>query len=937
MKMKSASVFTVLALLALSTINSQLSTAHAQTPAGTVFTYDGKLQYGGSPVADGLYDFQFNLSNAPTGGSQVGSTLPKTAVPVTNGLFTTTLDFGAVFTGNATWLAISVCSNGVGSFQNLAPLQELTPTPYAVFAESGNAAGLNGTIPAANFGGTYGNVITLNNPGNSISGNGSGLTSLNAAQLTGLLGNAQLANNSITINPGTGLSGGGVAALGGSLTLSTAAGALTTPISIPGTAQTAVPNTSYAATSASLTTINLPTTANMGDVVEVNGTGAGGWQVSGSIDGTQGFIWTLQANAPSGNWQSVASSSDGTHLVAVLFNVISGWIYTSADSGVTWTLANAPIEEWQSVASSADGTHLVAVVFGGRIYTSTDSGVTWTPQANAPVEEWQSIASSSDGSHLVAVASGGGGFYTSADSGVTSTPQANATNENWKSVVSSSDGSHLVAVVFGGGIYTSADSGVTWTSQANAPVEDWNSVASSSDGSHLVAVPEDGGIYTSADSGVTWAPQVTAPTENWNSVASSSDGSHLVGVISGGGIYTAVVTPGTVAGSLGSSEKFEYIGGGVWEPVQANGTGSITINTGTGLIGGGTVALGGSLTLSATGAGSGIISVMGNSDITATTVAGSVTLNDNSTSISTPGTIVRRDGTGSFSAGTITLGGSLILPAIANGGRDAILSGSSSPAPLLLNDFFGNICVGLSAGGKLSTTTQPGDNTALGVGALFDNFLSGYNTAIGYEALSNSTAGMNTGVGFMALSANKTGSGNIALGAAAGIAIASGNNNIDIGNQGIAGDNGIIRIGTQGTQTACFVAGNVYANGVMLTSDRNAKENFSTINALAVLAKVASLPVTEWNYKTDEKGVQHIGPMAQDFQAVFQLSKDDKHISVVDEGGVALAAIQGLNQKLEQQGKDKDAEIQDLKQQNDSLAARLNELESAVKQLATQK
>ena len=147
MKIKHTCKLTALALLALSTLNSQFSTARAQTPAGTVFTYDGKLQYGGSPVADGLYDFQFNLSNEPTGGSQVGSTLPKTAVPVTNGLFTITLDFGAVFAGNATWLAISVCSNGVGNFQSLAPLQELTPTPSAIFAES--SSNVSGTVSAA--------------------------------------------------------------------------------------------------------------------------------------------------------------------------------------------------------------------------------------------------------------------------------------------------------------------------------------------------------------------------------------------------------------------------------------------------------------------------------------------------------------------------------------------------------------------------------------------------------------------------------------------------------------------------------------------------------------------------------------------------------------------------------------------------------------------
>src|ERR1017187_438736 len=95
------------------------------------------------------------------------------------------------------------------------------------------------------------------------------------------------------------------------------------------------------------------------------------------------------------------------------------------------------------------------------------------------------------------------------------------------------------------------------------------------------------------------------------------------------------------------------------------------------------------------------------------------------------------------------------------------------------------------------------------------------------------------------------------------------------------------------------IIGTVTANGVLLTSDRNVKENFTSLNPQAVLARVVSLPVREWNYKTEDQAQRHIGPLAQDFQAAFQLSADDKHISVVDEGGVALAAIQGLNQKLE--------------------------------------
>ena len=130
------------------------------------------------------------------------------------------------------------------------------------------------------------------------------------------------------------------------------------------------------------------------------------------------------------------------------------------------------------------------------------------------------------------------------------------------------------------------------------------------------------------------------------------------------------------------------------------------------------------------------------------------------------------------------------------------------------------------------------------------------------------------------------------------------------------------------------VLGDVYGHSFNSTSDRNAKENFSSVSPAEILDKVASLPVSQWNFKGEQKEVQHIGPMAQDFHAAFGLDgTEDKRISLTDEGGVALAAIQGLNQKLDE----KDAEINTLKQQNDSLAERLNALESTVKQLGTQK
>jgi hypothetical protein len=64
----------------------------------------------------------------------------------------------------------------------------------------------------------------------------------------------------------------------------------------------------------------------------------------------------------------------------------------------------------------------------------------------------------------------------------------------------------------------------------------------------------------------------------------------------------------------------------------------------------------------------------------------------------------------------------------------------------------------------------------------------------------------------------------------------------------------------------------------------------------AVLAKVAALPVSEWSY-TSERGVRHVGPMAQDFYAAFRVGEDDRHITSIDEDGVALAAIKALDEQ----------------------------------------
>jgi hypothetical protein len=98
-------------------------------------------------------------------------------------------------------------------------------------------------------------------------------------------------------------------------------------------------------------------------------------------------------------------------------------------------------------------------------------------------------------------------------------------------------------------------------------------------------------------------------------------------------------------------------------------------------------------------------------------------------------------------------------------------------------------------------------NTATGVNALESNATGGNNTATGYIALQVNTGSNNTANGSGALANNRTGGANIALGASAGGNLTTGSNNIDIGNAGVAGESGKIRIGTTGTHHAAFIAG----------------------------------------------------------------------------------------------------------------------------------
>jgi len=588
----------VFAALFLAGISNALS-------QGTAFMYQGKLANGGAP-ANGSYDLAFTLYNANTAGAAIAGPVTNSATAVSNGLFSTTIDFGAgVFNGSNYWLDISVSPTGSNTFVELTPRQAIMPTPYAIYsanaatatvatsAASVSASNISGTVSAAQLPGTVlTNGANSVNLAGSFSGNGSGLTGIN--------------------------------------------GAIPWRV-VCGTNVQAASNTGYLLTNNSPVTVVLPPSPNFGDIVRISCPGLGGWkavknagqtilnnfstqfnwtgragsinEVALSADGTKvvatfggygiststnsGATWTVQAGAPSETWVGVASSLDGTKLAAIYQNssyegaLDSGGIYTSTNSGVTWVdETNAPSADWASIVSSADGTKLAAtyydyssdaVFYSGGIYTSTNSGATWVDETNAPSADWFSIASSADGTKLAAVgvdpSSYVGNIYISTDSGVTWIEQANAPTTTWSSIVSSADGTKLAAIG-GAQIYTSKDSGVTWGNPSVPPGSAyWTCIASSADGAKLVAGGGFGQIDTSSDGGISWVIQQNSfnyQNGEWAFVASSADGTTLFALVGPdqGSVYIRTIGTDNLSGDVNSAVELQYVGNGQFLPIS---------------------------------------------------------------------------------------------------------------------------------------------------------------------------------------------------------------------------------------------------------------------------------------------------------------------------------------------------------------------------------
>lgn len=260
-----------------------------------------------------------------------------------------------------------------------------------------------------------------------------------------------------------------------------------------------------------------------------------------SADG--GVIWTHPLLPRQDVWGTdaavVTSSSDGTHLAVACGDAggPGGPVFTSADGGVTWTYqTSAGSSYWTSIASSADGTDLVAAGMSAattsEVRTSIDSGVAWINHKIGGSYNGILVTSSADGTHLAAAVDDGD-IYTSTDGGDTWVNDAALGTHNWRAIASSADGMQLAVAEDGGDIHTSTNGGATWTDQPGAGVGQWVAIANSTDGARLVAASNcdsiasstscvGGHIYTAVHTG---APNEASSSISFPATTAQSFGS----------------------------------------------------------------------------------------------------------------------------------------------------------------------------------------------------------------------------------------------------------------------------------------------------------------------------------------------------------------------------------------------------------------------------
>ena len=803
-----------LALLALSTLNLQLSTAFAQ---GTAFTYQGRLN-DSDRSGNGNYDVGFTLFDAAGGGIMIAGPLTNT-VSVSNGLFTTTVDFGAAaFDGNARWLEVAVRTNGAAAFAALSPRQQLAPTPYAVYAPSAGAASTASMASsiAANT------VYNASLQANSITTD---------KILDGTITDADIA--------ATGISGGKI--LGGDLQ-----------------AQRLEVGTNHI------------------------------------LNGTLATIAGGSTNTVNANYAAVGGGYHNTIQTNALYSAIGGGnnntIQTNAQSAVIGGGYNNTIQ-WNASSATISGGYGNIIqpyayysIIGGGYYNTIQTNTAYSVIGAG----YQNVIQPS--AYYAAI--GGGGYNTIQPSTYYATI-AGGRNGTIQS--------NLQYATIGGGYYNSIRAYASYSTIAggNNNTIHTNTQNATIGGGYLNTIQTNAGYATI---GGGYGNEIRGRGASISGGESNLAETNTYDVNIGGG-YGNKIQAGTAYAAIGGGYQ------NLIEPQVDNaGIGSGWANR---------IAYG-AQNCAIAGGHQNIIQT----NAANCTISGGYqnTIQSNASSSAVVGgylnTIQPLAQYATVCGGYLNTAGARYSLA-AGQQAQAVHNGSfvwadySAYAPFTStssNQFLiratGGVGIGTTAPDNPLTVVSVG-GTSGGVGAnpevvgRFRQSGAG-TTAISIDANSGQDA---------ALYLAENGSAAWDIRHSPGVA-----HELDILYRGPGGPLAAFQLRTNGYLR---IAGYLTQG-----SDRNLKQDFVPVDSREILQHLVSLPITSWTYRSE--GVPHMGPMAQDFYAAFGLGGDDKHIATIDADGVALAAIQGLNQKLD----DLQTALDRRDAENAELKARLEKLEN---------
>ena len=894
----------------------------AATPMGTAFTYQGRLTDLGVP-ANGDYDFKFTLYDDLTGGLQAGSTESVDGVPVVDGLFTVELDFGTNFRGEARWLEIEVAPYMSGSYTLLSPRQELTPTPYALYATMADSVqdGISGSgtpdyVAKFTAARTIGDSTILDDGTNVGIGTASPGYKLDVGDIVESYNYVRIgaANyTGILFYDGEGTNSGQIRYnhTGDFMRFDTRKPGLSSAERMRITAEGDV---------------GIGTTSP-GERLSVNG-------IVESITG--GFRFpdgTLQTTADTGGtclWQQSASdiyynsgdvgigtSTPDTLLVVEKHNdsniiPMATFRTTGTDSAGAIRFENANANEFNLGITRND---VLALGYNSnislpsdllRITSAGDVGIGTTAPASAldVVGTVTADAFVGDGSGLTGIptspwqTSGSGIYYTAGSVGIgTTSPSSRLHVEDDDPndvtlMVHNLDNTGIERLRFG--TSTAADAAITvWGSSHATMPGKWRFINNKTSG-HFDWLTDGAARMTLTNSGDLGIGTDT-PSEALEVVGNIQ----ATGTLKSGSSIVIDGTPGSE--QITSSADLElHVGWGRALRIE-NQSGSPNI------IGGYSGNFVGANVHGATISGGGFATEE-NRITDSSGVIGGGRDNQAGDAAGTTG-----------DAGYATVGGGLSNTAGDN--HSTVGGGDSNTAEA------GYATVG---GGQHNTAS--GNSSFIGGGNNNDasdyySFVGGgtSNTASGESSvvpggLSNVAAGDRSFAAGTSAQANHNGAfvwGDSSFGVVASSAQ----------DEFTARASGGVRFFTNSALTAGV---EVAAGGGSWSSvsDRNVKANVESVDGREVLERVAAMPVSTWNYKAQDPAIRHMGPMAQDFHAAFGVGEKETMITTIDADGVALAAIQGLYEVVQE----KDAKIAAQNEQIADLTARLERIEGMLAQ-----